>query len=737
MAGILKVPEEYSEIQMAIDTASPTDTILINTGTWLENLVIEDKPLVIASYFLLTGDESLIPQTIIDGNFSDHVLFMNLPEESDTLSIIGLDIRHGMALKGGGIHKSGAGTLKIDHCNIQENKCSGITLYLMGAGVYNEDGKLLISNSSVCYNMISEHQTGSHGRGGGVFCDGDFYLMNTRFEFNSIEITVESDNAYATGEGGGVMLNGNGMLNGLLINNNYVYVETDASLTICKPSGTFKSNCSDATSEVNSGGISAVGDNLVIMNSKITNNIATAVASGDFNNGTGFAISTSGGIFTNGKVINCLVCCNSVATITDGLGCVETVWGGGISGGEVINSTVVDNVINSSTGLAEGAGISNAQLVMNSIVAGNTGSPDQISTFVNVQYTNIEGGYAGTGNINADPDFIGSGPHPWTLSEASPCIDAGNPDTTDLSLPATDLLGNPRLTDGDDNGTLLIDMGAYEYITTQIIAGFGPDLHFGKAPLQVCFYDSSLAYMTQIDYWDWDFNNDGIVDSNIQNPEYIYTEPGVYTVELVVTDTSGTCSDKLMKVDLIRVSGVISGFYANTILGEVPLTVQFYDTSVAQYTEIGQWEWDFENDGTIDSWVQHPIWIYDLPGIYSVKLIVTDTSGLVNDTLLYQNYIEVLPATSINYCQFSSSIVKVFPNPFSDEIRILAQDEANIEIEITLLDLTGEDVFAMRKKCTHLQNSLHTLSTGHLLPGIYFCLIRIDNHVYLTKMIKP
>jgi hypothetical protein len=69
----------------------------------------------------------------------------------------------------------------------------------------------------------------------------------------------------------------------------------------------------------------------------------------------------------------------------------------------------------------------------------------------------------GEGNIDQEPLFAGSGGHPFELSDASPCLDAGTPDTTGLSLPAWDLMGNYRLWDGDGNGDTIIDMGAYEF----------------------------------------------------------------------------------------------------------------------------------------------------------------------------------------------------------------------------------------------------------------------------------
>jgi len=53
-----------------------------------------------------------------------------------------------------------------------------------------------------------------------------------------------------------------------------------------------------------------------------------------------------------------------------------------------------------------------------------------------------------------------------------------------------------------------------------------------------------------------------------------------------------------------------------------PLQFQDYSTG-----EIVEWQWDFENDGIIDSYEQYPIHIYQQEGIYSVSLQVTDENG--------------------------------------------------------------------------------------------------------------
>ncbi len=81
--------------------------------------------------------------------------------------------------------------------------------------------------------------------------------------------------------------------------------------------------------------------------------------------------------------------------------------------------------------------------------------PDEIafSGSATVTYSDVEGGWAGIGNIARDPKFADP---EGRLSSGSPCIDAGNNDAVRSSI-TTDLDGNPRIV----NGT--VDMGAYEF----------------------------------------------------------------------------------------------------------------------------------------------------------------------------------------------------------------------------------------------------------------------------------
>jgi hypothetical protein len=75
-----------------------------------------------------------------------------------------------------------------------------------------------------------------------------------------------------------------------------------------------------------------------------------------------------------------------------------------------------------------------------------------------VTYSIVQGSYPGTGNLDADPQFIDAASGILSLRPTSPCIDRGE----NTGIPEYDLDLNPRLMDGDGGGAV-VDMGAYEY----------------------------------------------------------------------------------------------------------------------------------------------------------------------------------------------------------------------------------------------------------------------------------
>jgi hypothetical protein len=203
------------------------------------------------------------------------------------------------------------------------------------------------------------------------------------------------------------------------------------------------------------GGIYCDGASPTIINNVIANN--TAYSS------TITPSSRGGGIY----------CDNSSAFIANNLiaGNFVRGLGGGIydDSSTIINNTITENDSNAASFESCVGGIycTSSSLVVNTIIWGNGGhhSVEQISGCNNVTYSDIQGGYEGLGNINADPCFADSSNGDYHLkSEAgrwnpnseswvtdavtSPCIDAGNP-------------GCPLGDEPSDANNVRINMGAY------------------------------------------------------------------------------------------------------------------------------------------------------------------------------------------------------------------------------------------------------------------------------------
>ncbi|MCR9248625.1 MAG: PKD domain-containing protein, partial [bacterium] len=156
--------------------------------------------------------------------------------------------------------------------------------------------------------------------------------------------------------------------------------------------------------------------------------------------------------------------------------------------------------------------------------------------------------------------------------------------------------------------------------TSGVIVDFSADVQSGPAPLTVKFTDESSGSPTS---WQWDFDNDGNVDSTEQNPTHVFAAPGSYSVKLTaqnaVTEGTKTAADFISAI-----GPVAADFTATPGVGGLPLTVTFMDTSTGPATS---WAWDFDNDGTVDSTDQNPMWTYNSLGGKTVTLTASNQLG--------------------------------------------------------------------------------------------------------------
>ncbi len=389
------VPTDYPQIQEAVNAADSGDVVIIEEGSYYQQFSFEGKAITVGSRFVLDQDTSHISKTIIDGSFlpnpdSASLVYFVTGENSNS-ELCGLTLQNGHGTletwDGGGGTGGGAiwlsssgGTIKNNIIRYNNLLSSTESLYqVYGFGIESTylpaDKSLLIKENLIHSNKGS----GDVATGGGV------------------------DVSWADGS---VLINKNRLLN------NYVAAKRGGY-----GSGICIYECAS--------------EDIRIMNNFISGNHAEA----GWGRGAGIAVENA-----KAEILNNLITENNCSKLsgTDG-----DARGGGISvryypgedavpvmKGIITNNTIVWNYAEN-----QGGGIYARQIdveIINNIIYKNE-APAQIyfelgAGFTQiVEYSNIEGGFSGTGNIDVDPMFCDT--TYCLLTEASSeCIDAGNPD---------------------------------------------------------------------------------------------------------------------------------------------------------------------------------------------------------------------------------------------------------------------------------------------------------------------
>lgn len=164
-----------------------------------------------------------------------------------------------------------------------------------------------------------------------------------------------------------------------------------------------------------------------------------------------------------------------------------------------------------------------------------------------------------------------------------------------------------------------------------------------NTPMPVCAGDpvSFSATPPGAQDYTWDFGDGTVQGGPFPAASHTYTVPGLYYVELTVTDPSG-CAGEILQLDIIEVidcsvQAPIAGFDIDpdtVCLGDA---VSFTDTSQAVPDPPTSWFWAFD-DGTF-SINQNPSHSYTSAGTFNVMLVASNAGG--NDTIFFP--VEVLP----------------------------------------------------------------------------------------------
>ena len=219
-----------------------------------------------------------------------------------------------------------------------------------------------------------------------------------------------------------------------------------------------------------------------------------------------------------------------------------------------------------------------------------------------------------------------------------------NPEGTGFSQKATD-----ADRDGIADSSYIDDSG---YISDKLplvpvsnsilpVADFSASVTSGYAPLSVRFTDLSQNAIS----WRWDFENDGNIDSLDKNPVHMYTIPENYTAKLTVSNVNGTASKTVQIMAEEFKIYPVADFSVNATSGHAPFSVQFTDLSQNATSR----SWDFNNDGQSESNESSPVYVYAVPGTYTVNLTAINVNGTVSKAvqIIAKNF-KVYPVADFN-----------------------------------------------------------------------------------------
>jgi len=177
---------------------------------------------------------------------------------------------------------------------------------------------------------------------------------------------------------------------------------------------------------------------------------------------------------------------------------------------------------------------------------------------------------------------------------------------------------------------------------------------------------------------------------------------------------------------------IYADFEATPTEGSAPLTVQFTDLSGGDPSFILGWEWDFDDDGVIDSYEQHPEYTYQDTGLYSVRLLIFASGGIGVEAYAYRkDYIHVTEGNSFEneIIELNSISLSNYPNPFNPStiIYFTAKNAKNAKLEI--YNLKGQKIY--QSSIFNCQSSITWDGTDNdnkpVPSGIYLYKVNVQN----------
>lgn len=176
----------------------------------------------------------------------------------------------------------------------------------------------------------------------------------------------------------------------------------------------------------------------------------------------------------------------------------------------------------------------------------------------------------------------------------------------------------------------------------------------------VTLTDQSQAFGASLARWDWNFGDNTTASYNNNNPfTKNYALTGTYTVGLVITDSRGCASNKVMKATIVHPLPQ-AAFTPPVVVCMPKGNAAFTNLSTISDGTALQYEWDF-GDNTAITTAKHPTHTYAIAGNYTVVLKTTSAFGCSNSTTAVVSNFAQQPVAAFSYlpaiiCQGSDAV---------------------------------------------------------------------------------
>ena len=243
----------------------------------------------------------------------------------------------------------------------------------------------------------------------------------------------------------------------------------------------------------------------------------------------------------------------------------------------------------------------------------------------------------------------------------------------------------------------------------------------------IVFADTSTINMadTMINFnsinstvYQWNYD-DGTGVYNHMDTSYMFTIPGQYDVQLLITNYgyTGTCVDSMIQTITVYDTSVANFGWAHMGSG----SYQFTDSSTAATS----WSWTFQGGTPAVSSIQNPTSVFTVTGNYEVCLTVSDSNGCnMNtfcDSVTFVVGIEDLDATDN---------IKIYPIPASNYFNVTVPINY-FGGKISLTNLVGQEL-----KSVAIENQEKVkVSTEDVASGVYFVSLDYNGERIFTKRI--